>query len=1091
MNKRIIPIFLSALLLFGYQAEAQRRRRKNQAKPAPKSALEASTFAGIKFRSIGPGFMSGRIADLAIHPVNENIRYVAVASGGVWKSVNAGVTWESVFDGQGSYSIGCVTIDPNNPNVVWVGTGENDGGRHIGYGDGIYKSEDGGKSWKNRGLKNSEHLSKIIVHPGNSEVIYVASQGPLWSKGGQRGFYKSTDGGKTWRRTLGNDDWTGVTDIVADPRNANRIYAATWDRHRTVAAYMSGGSGTALYRSEDAGETWTKLTSGLPAGKMGKIGLAVSYHNPDVVYAAIELNRRTGGIYKSADRGTTWVKQSDAVSGATGPHYYQELYTSPHHDGWLYLMDTRVQLSKDGGKTFTRLNTEHRHVDNHALAFKKSDPDYLIIGTDGGAYESFDLGAQWRYFPNLPLTQFYKVAVDDAEPFYNIYGGTQDNSTQGGPSRTDNVQGIQNSDWRVVLNWDGHQPATEPGNPDIIYAERQQGTLSRVDMTTGEVVDIQPQPSANEDYERFNWDAPILVSPHQPSRIYFASQRVWQSDNRGDSWTAISKDLTKNQERLELPIMGKQQSWDSPWDVLAMSNYNTITSLAESPQQEGLIYAGTDDGMVQVTEDGGGNWRSIAVGSMPGVPATAFVNDIKADLHDANTVYVVLDNHKYGDYQPYLVKSTDRGKTWTSIKANLPDRTLLWRIVQDHEKPELFFLATEFGIYFSLNAGSEWIQMTGGLPTISFRDLAIQKRENDLVAASFGRGFYILDDYSALRKVTPEQMTREATLFKPRAAWWYIPRSHLDFNSPKGSQGAQHYTAPNPEFGATFTYYLKESLRSKKEKRQEKEKPLNEGGQNISFPGWEAVEAEEHEQGPTVWLVVSRGDRAIRRVKAGTQKGFHRVTWDLRYPAPGAIDLDGNHSGSGGFMAAPGTYTATLYKQEDGTISQLGEPVDFEVKRLRKGALPGASPEVTAAFWRLYENVTEEASVFGMELSNTLKKVNAMKTALNRSKTRPGALDQQLSTLRKSLLTINTTFNGNAAKSQIGAKNRPTIGSRLFSLQIGVGNATYGPTATHKATMEIIQRQLADLNEQLGIARVEMEKLEKALKAAGAPRVEK
>ncbi len=1094
MNNRIIPLLclLMTGLFISNDSLAQRRKRGNTPAAKPAATLEASTFAGIEFRGIGPGFMSGRIADIAIHPENENIRYVAVASGGVWKTTNAGVTWESVFDGQGSYSTGCVTIDPNNPHVVWVGTGENDGGRHIGFGDGIYRSEDGGQSWTNMGLKSSEHLSKIIVHPENSNVIYVASQGPLWSKGGERGFYKSTDGGKSWKRTLGDDEWMGVTDMVTDPRNPDRIYAATWQRHRTVAAYMGGGPKTALYRSEDAGETWTKLSSGLPAGKMGKTGLAISHHNPDVLYAAIELNRRTGGLYKSTDRGATWTKQSDAVSGATGPHYYQELYASPHHEGWLYLMDTDVQISKDGGKTFTTLNTQHRHVDNHALAFKKNDPDYLMIGTDGGIYESFDLGAQWRFFPNLPVTQFYKVAVDDAAPFYNIYGGTQDNSTQGGPSRTDNFQGIENSDWSVVLNWDGHQPATEPGNPDIIYAERQEGTLSRVDMTTGEVTDIQPQPSADEDYERFNWDAPILVSPHKPSRLYFASQRVWKSENRGDSWTAISGDLTKNEERLELPIMGGKQSWDSPWDVLAMSNYNTITSLAESPVEAGVIYAGTDDGQVQVTENGGQSWRSIAVSNMPGVPATAFVNDIKADLYDANTVYVVLDNHKYGDYQPYLAKSTDRGATWTSMKSNLPDRTLLWRIVQDHVKKELFFLATEFGVYFSIDTGNEWTKLEGGMPTISVRDLAIQRRENDLVAASFGRGFFIMDDYSALRGVSKEQLAQEATLFKPRKALWYIPRSHLDFDTPKGSLGAQLYMAPNPDFGATFTYYLKDDLHSKKAKRQASEKPLADAGKNIPFPGWDAVKAEAEEQGPHVWLVVKGMDgKVIRRVAAKTSKGFHRVTWDLKYPAAGAISLEGENTGFTSLMVAPGSYSATLYKQVEGELSQLGEPVTFEVERLREGALDGAAPTETAAFWRAYEDASKESSKLTLSLTNAMSKAEAMQTALRQSSATPGTLDKEISQLRQRLLDINTIYNGNAEKNQMGAKVRPTIGARLFTLEVGVANSTYGPTETHKKTLKIVNDQLADLNSQLAEAKTEMDRLIKSLIAAGAPWIER
>ncbi|HUF10970.1 MAG TPA: hypothetical protein VMO47_16740 [Rhodothermales bacterium] len=464
------------------------------------SLMSDSTFTGLAFRGIGFAFMSGRIADIARHPEDPNIWYVAVGSGGVWKTVNAGTTWDPVFDDQASYSIGAITLDPSNPHVVWVGTGENVGGRHVAFGDGIYKSDDGGASWKNMGLKASEHIAKIIVHPTDSDVIWVAAQGPLWSSGGDRGLYKSTDGGVTWNRTLGDDTWVGVTDLVIDPRTPDRLYAATWQRHRSVAAYLSGGPGTAIYRSDDGGDTWQKLTKGLPTSNMGKIGLAISPQQPDVVYAAIELDRTTGGVFRSSDRGASWTKMSTAVAGATGPHYYQELYASPHAFDRLYLMDWTAQISDDGGKTFRRMNEKFKHVDNHALVFRADDPDYLLFGTDGGLYETFDLTKTWRFVANLPVTQFYKLAVDDAEPFYNVYGGTQDNSTPGGPSRTDNIHGIRNADWKLVLGWDGHQPATEPGNPDIMYAERQQGFLSRVDLSTGETIDIQPQAGPDEGF---------------------------------------------------------------------------------------------------------------------------------------------------------------------------------------------------------------------------------------------------------------------------------------------------------------------------------------------------------------------------------------------------------------------------------------------------------------------------------------------------------------------------------------------------------------------------------------------------------------
>ncbi|MCK8524084.1 glycosyl hydrolase [Aquimarina sp. D1M17] len=1089
MQKKLTQVFVySFLLIFSLAAMGQRSRSVTP----QNSSLTDSVFTGLKFRNIGPAFMSGRIADIAIHPKNENVWYVAVGSGGVWKTVNAGTTWNPIFDKQTSYSIGCVTIDPTNHNVIWVGTGENVGGRHVGYGDGVYRSKDGGATWENMGLKKSEHISKIIVHPGNTNIIWVAVQGPLWKKGGERGLYKSVDGGKSWKKTLGDNAWVGVTDLHIDPRNPDRLYAATWQRHRTVAAYMGGGPGSGIHRSSDGGETWELLEKGLPKSWMGKIGLAISPQQPDILYAAIELDRRTGAVYRSSNRGTTWAKQSDAVSGATGPHYYQELYASPHHFERLYLVDVRMQISDDGGKTFKRMKEEHKHSDNHAIAFKKNDPNYLLVGTDGGLYESFDLTNSWKFVDNLPVTQFYKLAVDDAKPFYNIYGGTQDNSTQGGPSRTDNVQGIQNSDWKIVLNWDGHQPATEPGNPDIMYAERQEGNLSRIDLTTGEVIDIQPQPGENENFERFNWDAPILVSAHDPKRIYFASQRLWRSDNRGDKWTAISGDLTKNQERIELPIMGKKQSWDAPWDFLAMSNYNTITSIAESPKKDGVLYIGTDDGIIQATEDGGSTWRRINVGSLPGVPSTAFVNDIRADLFDSNTVYAALDNHKYGDFNPYLVKSTDNGRTWKSIKGNLPDRTLVWRLVQDHINADLMFIATEFGIYFTINGGNKWIKLKGNVPTISFRDLTIQRRENDLVAASFGRGFFVLDDYSVLRNISESKLNEEATLFSTRDAWWYVPRPDIDFEDKKGSLGASHYVAPNPDFGAVFTYYLKEGLQSVSEARQKLEKKNK--NNDTSFPGWEKVDAEQIASKPAVVITISDSKgNTVRRVYGPVTPGFHRVAWDLKYPATDAVVLNSRANSFGapeGFMAAPGKYTATLSKVENGVVTSLSEPMSFEVKQLRNGALKGASIEDVTAFWRDYENTIKEVSILDLKLAKMNKKINAMQTALKMANTPPGDLDARIFALKNNLLGIQKKFSGSPSKGQVGEKSRPTIQSRMFAIFRGVQRSTYGPTATHVETMNIIKNQLNTISSQFKGLTDEVNSVLKTMEQAGAPYVE-
>ncbi len=1059
-----------------------------------KSPKEDDPFAGIKLRNIGPALMSGRISDIDIHPKNDNIWYVAVGSGGVWKTVNAGTTWTPVFDDQSVYSIGSVTIDQLNPNRIWVGTGEDTGGRHTSYGDGIYLSEDGGSSWKNMGLEKSERISTVIIHPTDSNTLWVAVQGPLWSKGGQRGLYKTTDGGLTWNKTLGggesgDDEWTGVTDVVIDPRNPNRLYAATWQRHRTVAAYMGGGPNTAIYKSEDGGENWQKLSTGLPKENMGKIGLAISPQKPDELYAAIELERRTGGIYKSFDQGASWSKQSDAVAGGTGPHYYQELYASPHHYDRIYLMNNYMIISDDGGKNYRNMNEKNKHVDNHAIAFSATDPDYVLVGTDGGLYESFDLTNTWKFVSNLPVTQFYKVAVDDAEPFYHIYGGTQDNNTQGGPSRTDNVQGIRNSDWYVVLFGDGHQPATEPGNPDIVYAEWQQGNLVRVDKTTGEMVYIQPQPGEGEPAERFNWDAPILVSPHEPKRLYFASHRVWRSDDRGDSWRPISADLTKNQERIELPIMGSTQGWDMPWDVLAMSNYNTITSIAESPLQAGLLYIGTDDGLIQVTEDGGENWRSIEVGDLPGVPATAFVNDIKADLHDSDTLYIALDNHKYGDFKPYLLKSNNRGKSWKKMNTGIPNNDIVWRVVQDHIDPELMFAGTEFGLYFTSNGGEKWHKLKGGMPTISVRDLAIQKRENDLVAATFGRGFYVLDDYSRLRNINAQTLN-ENTLFPIKDALWYVPRMVLGAEE-KASQGDGFYNAKNPPYGAVFNYHLKDELKSQKAHRKQQEAKLLKDNKALKFPGWDVVEAERIAKDPQIWLTVrNQQGEVVRRVAGTTDQGFNQVAWDLRYPAMGVVGEGGGFFSDEpeGMMVVPGQYTVAISQELNGQMTQLTEPQTFKVKPLRTGALKGAAYAEVAAFWQTLASVQHDAAVSNKQLSEALKRTELMAKALKNSLAEHGELDQMLNAIVAELHSLDQQMNGNRAKQEIGEKTKVTIGSRIGAATIGTALSTYGPTATHRQTLAIASKELAALKSKIEqLVAEDIPAFERKLAAVGAP----
>ncbi|MGB1037993.1 MAG: WD40/YVTN/BNR-like repeat-containing protein [Bacteroidia bacterium] len=1031
--------------------------------------------------------MTGRISDLVIDIQDESHWYVGVASGGVWETKNAGVTFSPIFDGQKVYSIGCITLDPKSRDL-WVGTGENVGGRHISFGDGIYLSQDGGKSWKNMGLKKSEHISKIIVHPDDRETIWVAVQGPLWSSGGERGVYMTSDGGKKWKRVLGDSEWTGATDLLIDPRNPDVLYAATWQRHRTVASYLGGGPKSGVHKSTDGGKTWKKLSGGLPGGNMGKIGLAISPQNPDVVYAAIELDLRTGGFFRSEDGGASWEKKSSIISGGTGPHYYQELYASPHQFDRVYFANNYLKVTNDGGANFQGVAKKYKHVDNHAIAFKKSDPDYLMVGTDGGLYESFDLAKNWRHMGNLPITQFYKIAIDDAKPFYNIYGGTQDNNTQGGVSQTDSKGGIGTENWKVVLGGDGHQPATEPGNPNIVYAQSQQGYYSRIDMKTGERVGIRPQAGEGEGHERYNWDAPILVSSHDPARLYVASQRLWRSDDRGDSWQALSSDLTKNEERFDLPIMGRKQSFENAWDVYAMSTYNTITSIAESPQNENIIYIGTDDGLLQSTKDGGGNWTSTKVGKLPGAPKGAYVNDIKADLYDENTVYVVLDAHKQGDYCPYIYKSTNGGKSWKSIIGNLPENHYIWRVVQDHVNPDLMFVGTEFGIFMTLSGGGEWVQLKGGLPTISFRDLAIHKGENDLVAASFGRGIYILDDYSFLREVDYETLQEDANLFSVSDAQVYVQRR--DGRAGSGSLGGQHFVGKNPEFGASIQYYVKEQKESQKSERKKKEQELNKSKSDVDFPGWDVLAEEASEAKAQYYISIKDGDgNTVNRLKVAGGKGIHRTYWNLRTSATWPIHSGAKsyEKGNNGFFVVPGTYYAHLFKELEGEITWESEGQSFEVNALTEPTLREPSAEDKKKFLEDYMSAVSRREVINSKYRKLNKNASALEVAMRRASFDDEELVAEVFALKKLLAEMNVVMYGDKGKNKVGEKNDPTVNDRIGAAGSTIWGSTYGPTTTANQSLDIANKMMSEIETKLSSAQDMVTSIHSRLKEKGAP----
>ena len=840
-----------------------------------KEALDKAV-SGLKLRGIGPAVMGGRIADIAVSPTDKSTWYVAVGSGGLWKTTNRGASWEPVFDSQKSYSIGTVTIDLNNSEVVWVGTGENVSGRHVAWGDGVYKSADGGKTWKQMGLEKSEHIGKILVDPRNSDVVFVAAEGPLWSAGGERGVYKTDDGGKTWQLVLEIDENTGVTDMEFDPSNPDIIYAAAYQRRRHTWSLLAGGPKSGIYKSVDNGASWNQVKTGLPNGDIGKIGLAVTPANSELVYATIEANDKDKGFYRSLNKGESWEKQNSYISGGTGAHYYQEIEASPENPDLVYQMDVFNHVTRDGGKSFNYLGTgREKHSDNHALWIDPDDGKHLIGGTDGGLYETYDEGTTWRHFSNLPISQFYKLGLDNSEPFYNIVGGAQDLGSLIGPSRTMNIEGVRNQDWYVPLGADGYDSVFDPEDSNIAYIEIQEGTLHRLDRRSEEVINIQPQPEPNDPPERWNWDSPIQVSPHNHKRIYFGSQRVWKSDNQGNSWTPISEDLTTNTNRYELETMDKRVwSVDALYDTGAMSKYATLTSISESPKVEGLLYTGSDDGLIHVSEDGGQNWRNSV---LPKVPARSFINDIEASNHNSNTIFASADAHKLGDYSTYLFMSNDRGRNWKSIAGDLPRNTIVWVLKQDHVDENLLFIGTEYGIYFSPNKGVNWIKLGAGVPTIAFRDLELHPRDNDLVGATFGRGFYVLDDYSPLRTISSAIKNKTNTLFSVRDAWWYVPSVPMQAKGMP-SQGTSSFVSDNPPFGAVFTYYLNDLPETSKAKRKNSEKALREKNTSIPFPGWERLFQESNEDEPQVLLLVSNEKgNPIRWIKGSAKKGLHRA----------------------------------------------------------------------------------------------------------------------------------------------------------------------------------------------------------------------
>ena len=1054
----------------------------------PVSTIAADNpLAGIPLRNIGPALTSGRVSDFAFYPGQSQTFYVSMASGGVWKTENNGITWKAVFENENSFATGVVVLDPSNPNTVWVGSGENNAQRSVGYGDGVYKSVDGGKSWQHMGLKDSGHISMIRFHPEDSNTVFVAAQGPLWSPGGDRGLYKSTDGGANWTRILSVDENTGINEFVIDAANPDVIVASSYQRRRHVWTLINGGPGSAVHKSTDGGVTWRKIAGGLPSGDLGRIGLAAAPSEPHMIYAIIEADDKGKGVYRSTDFGESWEKRSS--HSTSSPQYYNELYVDPQNPDRVYAVDTFTQVSEDGGQSWNKVSFKNRHVDDHALWIDPTNTEHLYIGGDGGVYESWDRGQLWRHVRNLPAVQFYRATPDNDAPFYNVCAGTQDNFSLCGPSRNTKTDGITNGDWWVAQFGDGFKAQIDPTDANIVYAQAQYGSLARFDRVTGERLQITPMPGADENNYNWNWNSPLIISPHNHQRLYYGAERLFRSDDRGESWTTVSGDLTRKIDRNKLEVMGRVWSVDAIAKNVSTSTYGALIAVDESPLLEGLIYAGTDDGLINVTSDGGKKWSTVD--TFRGVPDMSLIEDIIASFHDTDVAYAVIDNHKRGDYKPYVLKTENRGRNWTLISNNLPERGTAHTIIEDHVDPKLLFVGTEFGLFFSNNGGESWNEMTS-LPTIAVRDLEIQRREGDLVIGTFGRGIYILDDYSPLR-TSSKTLEAEATLFGVRDTWLFVPDARRGWGG-KGDWGVGRYTADNPPYGAVFAYYLSKDLQSQKEQRRDAEKERAKQGGDNPYPSWEQLREEDREEAPSVTMTVrDAAGNVVQRIDAPAGKGFHRVAWNMRYPAPDPVNLkpDNNFapwaSPPQGPMAVPGNYSVSLSKRVEGKLVEIAGAQSFALKPLFSGGLVTDDRQALLDFEMQSNDLYRAVMGANRARSEVQDRIDHLLKAVVDTPASSEAQATALRALKARMHDLQVSFSGDRTIASRAEPVPMSISSRIGNIVGGHWDSQSAVSENYRASYAIAEAQFKEALVELKAIAADLANIEAELQAAGAP----
>ena len=874
-------------------------RPSGQAPPTPTAAPPAAAaLAGLRFRAIGPAAMSGRIVDVAVVESNTYTFYVASATGGLWKTTDNGTTFTPVLQNEAVASLGCVTVSQSNPNLVWVGSGEATNRQSSGWGDGVYKSTDAGRAWTNVGLRDSEHIGRIVLHPTNPDIVYVAALGHLWGPNKERGLFKSADGGRTWKPSLQIDEDTGVSDIAMDPSDPNTLYAAAHQRRRRAYGYHGGGPGSALYKSTDAGEHWKKLTNGLPAGELGRIGVSIFRKDPKIVYASIEqglrynastaYEQRKAGVYRSGDKGESWTFMSN---WNPRPTYSSQIRVDPNDDKRIYMVS--YSYSDDAGETFVAPR-QSLHGDDRMVWIDPRDSKHVIKADDGGVGISYDRGVKWIYVASLPVSQWYHVAVDMRKPYW-VYGGLQDNGCWRGPSATYFSSGIANDDWIRTCGGDGFRALADPNDNATFYSESQFLGLLRNNSITDEQRDIRPdqkrgfiqerrnwktwgkpdaaEPELGNAMAPANWDAPFILSAFDSKTLYAGTNQLWKSTDRGDTWTPLG-DMTTGVDRSKLRIMSQLPTETTLSLDDGVPYYPTITEIAESPLKRGLLYVGTDDGNVQVTNDDGRHWANVTK-KIPGLPETMWVSGIEASRHNPGTAYLAFDGHRSNDFANYLYRTTDFGNTWTSIVGDLTPNRVIHAVHEDPKNPNLLYAATEHGLHITSDAGGHWIELRANMPRVPVNDLVVHPRDNDLVLATHGRGVWILDDITSLQQLTPEVMAKPSHLFPPRAA------EQIRYVNPKAHQGDLVFRGENPPTGAIVDYYLK-----------------GDPGSDLSL------------------AVVDGSGKTVVALQPSRTPGINRVVWNLRYESLPAASADEESAGRAtpllGPFVLPGDYKVRL-----------------------------------------------------------------------------------------------------------------------------------------------------------------------------------